>query len=95
MTQLHDLLREVGNSHETSLTIWSSPNDNVDVDKLRDLIYFFGCHRVYLDVPDYISNELHLNQLVPKNSCSSLPNLINFGFISFCLILTSLVMKKH
>lgn len=46
----------------STLTIWSSVMDFVDVEKLRQLIFFIGLDRVYIDVPQELKDMLHLDQ---------------------------------
>ncbi|EFA02695.2 Protein FAM151B-like Protein [Tribolium castaneum] len=43
-----------------TLTIWSSEGDEVDVPKLRDLIFEYGIKRVYVDVPKDLRDRLDL-----------------------------------
>lgn len=61
LTQLLQRMSQNRNdpSHVT-LTIWSSPHDYVNVPLLRQLIDTIGHHRVYIDVPDSLREELKL-----------------------------------
>lgn len=52
--------RLLSSSPDSTLTIWSSQGDFVDIDKLRRLILITGLDRVYLDVPKDISDRLNL-----------------------------------
>ncbi|XP_014369256.2 protein FAM151A isoform X1 [Papilio machaon] len=54
-----DLLRETA-SLNSSMTVWSSEGDAVEVDRLRALILTVGLERTYLDVPDDLAAKLHL-----------------------------------
>lgn len=44
----------------STLTIWSSEGDRVNVENLRQLIREIGLNKVYVDVPDALKNQLHL-----------------------------------
>lgn len=58
---MKDLVRQIISlDNMCTFTIWSSPNDYVDIVKLREFIYEIGIERVYLDVPKEISDELKL-----------------------------------
>lgn len=61
---LTDLLRRVNanrtESNFATLTMWSSPNDHVNVPSLRHLIATIGYDRVYVDVPADLLQQLHL-----------------------------------
>lgn len=50
-----------------TLTIWSSEGDNVDVPKLRDLIFEYGIKRVYVDVPKDLLDRLDLGNATLLN----------------------------
>ncbi|CAH2077136.1 unnamed protein product, partial [Iphiclides podalirius] len=56
---LLDLLRETA-SLNSSMTVWSSEGDAVEVDRLRALILTVGLERTYLDVPQELAAKLHL-----------------------------------
>ncbi|RZC40440.1 protein FAM151B, partial [Asbolus verrucosus] len=43
-----------------TLTVWSSDGDDVNVPKLRDVIFEFGVKRVYIDVPQELYDRLDL-----------------------------------
>lgn len=61
---LTDLLLRVNRNRTESnfatLTIWSSPDDYVDVPLLRQLIVSIGYDRIYVDVPDDLKSQLKL-----------------------------------
>jgi hypothetical protein len=57
LDQMKLLKDEVNNC---TLTVWSSAGDNVDVPKLRDLIFEYGVKRVYIDVPQDLYDRLDL-----------------------------------
>ncbi|KAH8281711.1 hypothetical protein KR054_002429 [Drosophila jambulina] len=80
--QLHRLVAAVNETNESSLTIWSSAGDYVDVAKLRKLIFGFGVERVYLDVPEELASQLDLGN--PGNGAGTFKSLFSFGFISLC-----------
>ncbi|XP_049868455.1 protein FAM151A isoform X1 [Pectinophora gossypiella] len=56
---LLDLLRET-TSLNSSMTVWSSEGDAVEVDRMRALILTVGLERTYLDVPHELAARLHL-----------------------------------
>ncbi|CAG9579052.1 unnamed protein product [Danaus chrysippus] len=56
---LLDLVRETS-SLNSSITVWSSEGDNVEVDRLRALILTMGLEKTYLDVPHELAAKLHL-----------------------------------
>lgn len=58
LTQMTELLRSTG--LQSTLTVWSSQGDYVDIAKLRALILDAGLDRIYLDVPEEVSSQLHL-----------------------------------
>lgn len=80
--QLHRLVAAVNETNESTLTIWSSAGDYVDVDKLRQLIFGFGLERVYLDVPEELASQLDLGN--PGNGASTFKSLFSFSFVSLC-----------
>lgn len=61
---LIDLLQRINKhrneSNTVTLTIWSNPNDYVDVTRLRQLIVTIGYDRVYVDVPTDLMEQLQL-----------------------------------
>ncbi|XP_075974437.1 protein FAM151B isoform X3 [Anticarsia gemmatalis] len=61
-----DLLRETS-SLNSSMTVWSSEGDHVEVDRLRALILTVGLERTYLDVPQELAAKLHLPPAKAKN----------------------------
>lgn len=62
--QMSKLLDDRKNS---TLTLWSGPNDNVNVDKLRKMIANVGVHRMFVDVPEELKSKLRLHDL-PKST---------------------------
>ncbi|CAH0406781.1 unnamed protein product [Chilo suppressalis] len=56
---LLDLLRETAYLN-SSMTVWSSEGDRVEVDRLRALLLTVGLERSYLDVPKDLADRLHL-----------------------------------
>lgn len=58
--QLCDLICRVNETHTATLTIWSSPGDYVNIDKLEKLICCIGFDRVYLDLPGELFNQLKI-----------------------------------
>ncbi|KAH8403143.1 hypothetical protein KR222_005833, partial [Zaprionus bogoriensis] len=81
--QLHGLVAAVnGSNPDSTLTIWSSANDYVDVAQLRKLIFSFGLDRVYLDVPEELAAQLDLGNA--GNGAGTFNSLVSFSFISLC-----------
>lgn len=60
--QLHDLICRMNKSHKATLTIWSSPGDYVNIDKLEELIACIGCDSVYLDLPAELFKQLKITR---------------------------------
>lgn len=56
--QLQELICKVNKTNKATLTIWSSPGDHVDIEKLEKLISCIGLNSVYLDVPMELSKQL-------------------------------------
>ncbi|XP_020715972.1 protein FAM151B isoform X1 [Ceratitis capitata] len=94
LDQLHRLVAAVNETNESSLTIWSSANDFVDVQKLRKLIFSFGFDRVYLDVPDELANQLELSRADTNDAPRRLPSLLSFSMVSACLYLASMWLSR-
>lgn len=59
--ELQELVETFNDTNAVTLTIWSSKDDAVDVDKLRDLIFSVGLDKVYVDVPEELAEQLHLD----------------------------------
>ena len=55
---LYDSLKD---TNHVTFTIWSGTNDYVDIGRLRNLIFYFGIDKVYIDVPDTLFNQLDLS----------------------------------
>lgn len=68
------------NVSDSTLTIWSSEGDNVNVTNLRNLIKSVGLDKVYVDVPADLQGQLHLDTL-------SSSSLSSFSFLSFVLFI--------
>lgn len=62
--QMNNLLSKCKNS---TLTIWSSEGDNVNVEHLRLLIANIGIDKLFIDVPSDLKSQLKLNNL-PNSS---------------------------
>lgn len=93
--ELHSLVKAVNDTNDSTLTIWSSQNDYVDIEKLRQLIFSFGFHRVYLDVPEELSSKLDLGKnggATGRNT--ALTSLVNFSLMSAGIYLLSLYFEK-
>lgn len=61
LTQLDHLYKSLNESNPVTFTIWSSDNDTVDVKKLREMIFHFGVDKIYVDVPEQLSEKLRLD----------------------------------
>uniref|UniRef100_V5I8P8 Menorin-like domain-containing protein n=1 Tax=Anoplophora glabripennis TaxID=217634 RepID=V5I8P8_ANOGL len=65
----------------STLTLWSSEGDNVNVTNLRNLIAQIGVGRVFIDIPDDLRNQLSLDNLpstpvAPGGASSLMPKLV-------------------
>ncbi|XP_012222554.1 protein FAM151B isoform X2 [Linepithema humile] len=67
----------------TTLTIWSSEDDDVDVSQLSKLIQDVGLAKIYLDVPEKLKSQLNLT------NASTVANL--GASLAFILILLTLL----
>lgn len=56
------ILRLTDKLKDSTLTIWSSVGDPVNVEDLRKLIFTVGLDRIYVDVPEELRKDLHLDQ---------------------------------
>lgn len=54
-----DLLRET-KTMNSSMTVWASEGDPIEVERLRALILTVGLERCYLDVPQELAARLKL-----------------------------------
>lgn len=87
ITQLDRLYKSLNDSNPVTFTIWSSADDAVDVEKLREMIFHFGIDKIYVDVPDALSDKLRLD-IDPNNSGFSLkPNLVMGLMMIFTLFI--------
>ncbi|XP_053677580.1 protein FAM151B [Anopheles nili] len=66
MIRLYCSLKDTNN---VTFTVWSSANDAVNVNKLRDFIFSMGLDRTYVDVPDDLYHKLHLEQNAFSDTC--------------------------
>lgn len=90
VSQLDHLNKSLKDSNDVTFTIWSSDNDNVDVDKLRNMIFHFGLDKVYVDVPKDLSDKLKLNDRPGGAGHALQPNLLIGLMVIFGLILSCL-----
>lgn len=60
LVQMANLFKEVSLQNECTFTVWSSPNDYVNILKLKQFIFDSGLNRVYLDVPKDVKDQLNL-----------------------------------
>lgn len=82
ITQLDHLYTSLKNSNLVTFTIWSSVGDFVDVEKLRQFIFHFGIDKVYIDVPEELSDQLRLDS---NSGLSIKPNMLA-GFALICAL---------
>uniref|UniRef100_A0A7G3AMX4 Menorin-like domain-containing protein n=1 Tax=Lutzomyia longipalpis TaxID=7200 RepID=A0A7G3AMX4_LUTLO len=92
-TQLTSLMKAFNETNTVTLTIWSSENDNVDVAKLRSLIFAVGIDKVYVDVPKDLLDQLDLGN--PGNGARKLAQLtiMSFFCLSMALFISHLLAK--
>nr|CAH7763598.1 unnamed protein product [Callosobruchus chinensis] len=55
---LDELLRLLKVVKNSTLTLWSHENDNVNLNKLNNVIKEIGCDRIYIDVPESLRKQL-------------------------------------
>lgn len=76
--ELQNLYLDLNKTNNVTMTVWSSQDDYVDVDKLRELILTFGLDKVYLDVPKDLEERLDLG----RNSAAMLDHgMKGLGFV--------------
>lgn len=90
LTNLQALIKTISASSHPTFTIWSSPNDTVNIDRLREFIFTIGLDKVYIDVPDDVFNRLDLNN-VPGRASS----LIHFGIVTMSMFLLSIYFSNY
>jgi hypothetical protein len=88
LSQLDRLYTSLNATNPITFTIWSSANDNVNVEKLREVIFHFGLDKVYVDVPKELEDKLRLDVPVTSGSTNfliskdkMLPLLLMLSFI--------------
>lgn len=86
---LQNLVTAVNKKSNPTLTIWSSPSDTVNIDKLRQLIFTFGMDKVYIDVPEDILKQLDLDHAHGRAS-----SLIHFGIVTLSVFLLSVILSN-
>lgn len=86
---LQALMAAIDAKNKPTLTIWSSPDDAVNIDKLRKLIFAFGVEKVYIDVPDEVYRQLDLG-----NARGRASSLIHFGIVTMTVFLLSVVLSS-
>ncbi|XP_055704689.1 protein FAM151B isoform X2 [Phlebotomus papatasi] len=89
LPQLTTLMKAFNQTNTVSLTIWSSENDRVDVEKLRTLIFAVGIDKVYIDVPKDLLDQLDLG-----NPTSSAKHLSSFTLGCFILFFVCLYLGQ-
>lgn len=73
------------NVSDSTLTIWSSEGDSVNVTNLRSLIKSVGLDKVYVDVPADLRSQLHLDTISSSSTC--------FAFLSFMSLIFTLFTR--
>lgn len=76
------------NVSDSTLTIWSSEGDNVNVTNLRNLIKTVGLDNVYVDVPTDLESQLRLDTL----SSSSRSAASISAFVVFILTILTIAL---
>ncbi|CRK91686.1 CLUMA_CG005334, isoform A, partial [Clunio marinus] len=79
VTELDHLYRSLNMTNAITFTLWSSVNDSVNVEKLRDMIFHFGVDKVYIDIPEELFNQLNLDN--ERNSSRLLKPLMLLSLI--------------
>ena len=67
-----------------TFTIWSSESDNVNVEKLRKMIFHFGLDKIYVDVPSKLSSQLRLD-VDPGNGMNKIRSNVLLGILLIAL----------
>lgn len=67
-----------------TLTVWSSPNDAVNVDELKKVISAIGYDRVYVDVPKDLYDKLFGGDKPAEGSAST---IAHFGLLNMVIVL--------
>lgn len=57
------MIKLIASVAKSTLTIWSSAGDAVNVPNLRNVIREVGVDKVYVDVPAELRNKLHLDEI--------------------------------
>uniref|UniRef100_A0A6B2E6H2 Putative conserved secreted protein n=1 Tax=Phlebotomus kandelakii TaxID=1109342 RepID=A0A6B2E6H2_9DIPT len=89
LPQLASLMRTFNETNEVTLTIWSSENDAVDVEKLRTLIFSVGIDKVYVDVPKDLLDRLDLG-----NPSSASKKLFSFTLVGLVVVFVALFASQ-
>lgn len=87
LDNLNTLLGAVNATHNSTLTVWSSAGDYVNIEALRRLIFAIGLDRVYLDVPEEVSSQLDLG-----NPGSTAASLVHAGVVTAMMVILSLCL---
>lgn len=77
----------LANVSDSTLTIWSSEGDKVNVTNLRELIRTVGLDKVYVDVPEDLQKQLRLDTL-------SSSSVTQFSFSSLLVIALTVLLTK-
>jgi hypothetical protein len=81
---LTHLYQSLNSTNLVTFTIWSSENDNVNVEKLRKMIFHFGLDKVYVDVHSKLSSQLRLD-VDPGNGINKLRSNVLLGILLIAL----------
>lgn len=84
-TSQTEMTKLLGKFINATLTVWSSPFDEVNATELQKLIKGFGIDKVYLDVPKSLSAKLNLGP-EDKPSKSSANKVIHIGLLSIVML---------
>uniref|UniRef100_A0A4Y0BTW8 Menorin-like domain-containing protein n=1 Tax=Anopheles funestus TaxID=62324 RepID=A0A4Y0BTW8_ANOFN len=60
---------DLKDTNDVTFTIWSSADDAVNVEKLREFIFTAGLDRTYVDVPEDLHRKLHLDENAFSDTC--------------------------
>ncbi|ETN58451.1 DHFR-coamplified protein [Anopheles darlingi] len=69
ITRMVRLFCTLKDTNNVTFTIWSSENDFVDVERLREFIFTVGLDRTYVDVPEALHRALRLDENAFANTC--------------------------
>lgn len=87
LDQMKELLKDVSGS---TLTIWSSEGDNVNVTNLNALINEIGVEKVYIDVPEDLMEQIRIKPKPHPNGAAGVGAILAVSLAVAMAIFTQL-----